>query len=255
MPHFITDHIWFWGLGTASPNAPSHPAWDAPRCVPCDFNRSLLAGAQLPFQPPSACPYCTWQALCAADSARRDLYGPNCEFKPRYPQEGEYLAHGGGGIILSVGLMRMLSSAYVRECIAGRFKRDQVFGGDTMFSHCTFFKGVAPTDPGHFFLDPQFNAFDQGGQLIRNGVDLTYSYLKRTGCCDAACESRLAAAVTVHLRGMHFKEPAAAMDTARLIVHLRNTYLDIRQRAERDPAVAKAYLGLTPSWDVHRVCN
>ncbi len=32
---------------------------------------------------------------------------------PWLVQEGEYLAHGGGGIILSVGLMRMLPTSYM----------------------------------------------------------------------------------------------------------------------------------------------
>ena len=38
LPWMITDHIWFWRTGINS--GPVHPAFDAPRCVPCHFNKS-----------------------------------------------------------------------------------------------------------------------------------------------------------------------------------------------------------------------
>ena len=73
-------------------------------------------------------------------------------------------------------------------------------GGDTLFSHCAFATGVAPTDPGLSFLDHEYNVFDQGGQLVMNGVDLHYHYLKKGACCDARCEARLRALTTLHMR-------------------------------------------------------
>lgn len=85
MPHLITDHLWFWGHTEGSPSHPVHPAADAPRCLPCGYNTSLLAGLALPFDPPLACPFCTWQKLCAADVKRRSIYGDDCGFRPRYP--------------------------------------------------------------------------------------------------------------------------------------------------------------------------
>ncbi|KAL6771656.1 hypothetical protein ACKKBG_A27275 [Auxenochlorella protothecoides x Auxenochlorella symbiontica] len=252
MPHLITDHLWFWGHTEGSPSHPVHPAADAPRCLPCGYNTSLLAGLALPFDPPLACPFCTWQKLCAADVKRRSIYGDDCGFRPRYPPEAEFLAHGGGGIILSVGLMRMLSVDYMRKCISTRFKPGDVFGGDTLFSHCAFFTGVAPTDPGYYFQDPEYNAFDQGGQLLLNSVDLMYSYLKRS-CCNAQCEARLAALTTLHARGMHFKEPSAAMDTARLIIRLREMYLAVREEATMEGRRAQ-HEEVPPSWDNHKKC-
>ena len=39
-----------------------------------------------------------------------------------------------------------------------------------MFSHCVFWTGVAPTDPGYFLSDPHYNTFDQGGQLVRSSI-------------------------------------------------------------------------------------
>ncbi|KFM24945.1 hypothetical protein F751_1824 [Auxenochlorella protothecoides] len=262
MPHLITDHLWFWGHTEGSPSHPVHPAADAPRCLPCGYNTSLLAGLALPFDPPLACPFCTWQKLCAADVKRRSIYGDDCGFRPRYPPEAEFLAHGGGGIILSVGLMRMLSVDYMRirppfythskKCIGTRFKPGDVFGGDTLFSHCAFFTGVAPTDPGYYFQDPEYNAFDQGGQLLLNSVDLMYSYLKRS-CCNAQCEARLAALTTLHARGMHFKEPSAAMDTARLIIRLREMYLAVREEATKEGRRAQ-HEEVPPSWDNHKKC-
>lgn len=91
-----------------------------------------------------------------------------------------------------------------QDCIQQRFQPEKVFGGDTLFSHCVLFTGVAPTDPGHFLRDTGFNGFDPGGQLVRSVLDLFYAYLKKS-CCDALCEARLRALTSLHLRGMHFK--------------------------------------------------
>jgi hypothetical protein len=85
----ITDHFWFWRKGKNP--GPIHPAFDAPRCVPCGFNKSGLDTVALGFDPPPACPYCTVEALCKADS-RRELYKQPeggsgvCTLDLKYPQ-------------------------------------------------------------------------------------------------------------------------------------------------------------------------
>lgn len=94
--------------------------------------------------------------------------------------------------------------------------------------------------------------FHAGWPQIQNNLNLLYAYLKR-GCCDARCTARLAAAASIHMRAAHFKEPAAAMDTARMLLRLREVYLGVRQRAA-EPGVADAHAQLTPSWDNHKVC-
>lgn len=88
-------------------------------------------------------------------------------------------------------------------------------------------------------------------QLL-NSVDLMYSYLKRS-CCNAQCEARLAALTTLHARGMHFKEPSAAMDTARLIIRLREMYLAVREEATKEGRRAQ-HEEVPPSWDNHKKC-
>lgn len=253
MPHFITDHVWFWGNASAH-RSTFHPSADAPRCVPCGFDRARLAGRALPFAPPSACPYCTWQQLCAADAGRRGLYAADCGFRQVLPPEGEHVGHGGAGILLSVGLMRNMGVDAVRRCMGSRFPPG-VPGGDTLFSHCAFFTGVAPTDPGYSFLDAGFNAFDNRGQQVRGAMDLLYSFLKRGACCDALCRARLAATASVHVRGGHFKEPHLAADTIVALARLRDLYLDARAREEADPEVAKAYAEAGGVWDTHRSCD
>ncbi|GAB4822791.1 hypothetical protein N2152v2_009837 [Parachlorella kessleri] len=261
-PHFITDHFWFWRQEVD--HGPVHPGFDAPRCVPCGFNKSGIDTARLGFDPPHACPSCSVAALCAADT-RKDLYTQDCSsFRLRYPQreksvpetEGEFTAHGGAGVILSVGLLRMLSPSYMLDCIRTQFTEPgMVHGGDTLFSHCTFYTGVAPTDPGFFIRDLTFATFDPGSQNVRNVMDLMYAYTKRMEptvpivCCDAQCEERLRWLATVHLRGLHFKEPEAAMMYMRQLVELRDLYLSMRGRA-----TGSGHSPVPPSWDNYKVC-
>lgn len=57
---------------------------------------------------------------------------------------------------------------FLQDCIQNKFEPGKIFGGDTLFSHCVFFTGIAPTDPGHYTWDQGFNGFDPGGQLVRN---------------------------------------------------------------------------------------
>jgi hypothetical protein len=265
LPWFLSDHMWFWGYKDAIYKKVNHPAADAPRCVPCGFNlKSKLTGkgdqSQLPFEPPEACPYCTWDLLCQHDTNRTSVYqqptekeraqGKKCGFKRKYPQEGEYLVHGGGGIILSIGLMKLLSVDYMMTCIKEQFKPNQVFGGDTLFSHCTFLRNIAPTDPGYFFLNAPYNTFDQGGQLVLPIMDEMYRYLKKGECCDAKCRERIGNLTTVHMRGMHFKEAEAAQDMARMVVRMREMYLHVREKGGRNGG----HPGLEPGWDVHKAC-
>lgn len=255
LPHFITDHFWFWGYGEGTPPHPEHPSPAAPRCAPCGANVSGLPtvgpGTPTGFVPPEACGGCTWRKLCEADAGRRpDLYLPGCAgFKPRYPPQGELIAHGGAGIILSVGLMKQLTAPYMLECIRNNFTHIRVPGGDTLFSHCAFSTGVAPTDPGYFLRDTAFNAFDQGGQLVRQSIDLAYHSLKRS-CCSALCQARLKAATTVHMRSAHFKEPEVAMDMAREVIRTREMYLYVQNMSR----IHKDHEEVPMTWDVHKIC-
>lgn len=64
-----------------------HPAHDAPRCVPCGFNKTGLDTGALGFDPPHACGSgCTVELLCRADAGRAGLYTEDCQrFNLRYP--------------------------------------------------------------------------------------------------------------------------------------------------------------------------
>lgn len=85
LPWFITDHFWFWRKGVNS--GPVHPAFDAPRCVPCGFNKTGLDLGALGFDPPPACPYCSKELLCPADT-RHALYNQDCSLNLLYPNVG-----------------------------------------------------------------------------------------------------------------------------------------------------------------------
>ena len=76
---------------------------------------------------------------------------------------------GASGHFCSIFLPLPPCPFFPQECISTRFKAVRINGGDTLFSHCAFFLGVAPTDPGASFLDPGFNAFDWGGQQVGVG--------------------------------------------------------------------------------------
>eukprot|EP00887_Chlorella_sp_A99_P000046 scaffold16.g46.t1 len=209
------------------------------------------------FDPPLGCPYCSWELLAKVDAAQRpSIYTRDGQFQPRYPNvepEGEILAHGGGGIILSVGLLRRLPLEYIHSCIKGNFSHGQIYGGDTMFSHCVFWTGVAPTDPGYYFHDHHYNTFDHGGQLLLPIVSEYYRYFKKgfpnnTTCCKKQCQARLAHTTTHHVRSLHFKEPEVAVDAMKMLVRLRDMYLHIRSVAKRKGGHAK----LPELWDNHK---
>lgn len=267
LPHMITDHYWFWGKDALRPSV-FHPAWDMPRCLPCGYNKENLDvnksadtfdEPRMSFDPPLGCPYCSWELLAKNNAHQRpSLYTKDGQFRPRYPNlepEGEVLAHGGGGIILSVGLLRRLPIEYIHSCIKGNFSHGQIYGGDTMFSHCVFWTGVAPTDPGYFLHDVHYNTFDHGGQLLLPIMNEYYRYFKKgfpnnTTCCKKQCQARLAHTTSHHVRGLHFKEPEIAIDTMKMMVRLRDTYLHLRRVFERKGGHAK----LPELWDNHKSC-
>lgn len=192
MPYFITDHMWW----SPQPNAPMHPRNDAPRCLPCNFdeNQPGIDPTKAPYQARKGCP-CTPKDICTLPEYEHVFRG-GCDI-PRHPK-WTYSMHGGAGAVISVGLLRRVSLAYMEECIQG----DHSTGGDAFISICLWKAGYGTTDPGFSFYHPEIQMFDPGPE-DRMGVLMRLSRaLERK--CDDSCALMLQKMVSLHIRSRHF---------------------------------------------------
>ncbi|KXZ48635.1 hypothetical protein GPECTOR_26g538 [Gonium pectorale] len=193
LPIALSDNLWY---------STHHPALEAFRCLPCGFNASAMpplapnATTTPGYTPRPACPYCTPAAACPADQ-------PHCSVGGG--------AHGGAGMLLSVGLMRRLPYDAAETCMLATL---HCSGGDCLVSQCLWRAGFGFTDPGDSLLHPNPYAhvlFD--GLEMRNALKAPLDALVAGGC-GPACRATLRRAVSVHVRGKSypsFAKAAAAM--------------------------------------------
>eukprot|EP00199_Chlamydomonas_sp_CCMP681_P002939 CAMPEP_0119113294 /NCGR_PEP_ID=MMETSP1180-20130426/43454_1 /TAXON_ID=3052 ORGANISM="Chlamydomonas cf sp, Strain CCMP681" /NCGR_SAMPLE_ID=MMETSP1180 /ASSEMBLY_ACC=CAM_ASM_000741 /LENGTH=314 /DNA_ID=CAMNT_0007101265 /DNA_START=11 /DNA_END=955 /DNA_ORIENTATION=- len=158
-PLAMTDNIWLHH---------SHPHLGAPRCTPCkagppraahllqsqdkphlprdvnqDEDRNISTANALPtpeqlswYRPLPGCGAsgCTPEIACRPYVDR----GVHCRFP---------VAHGGAGIVFSVGLMLKMKSELLQKCLS---KEYECSGGDCLLSRCLWHTfNVAFTDPGY----------------------------------------------------------------------------------------------------------
>lgn len=187
-PMMLTDNIW---------HNNGHPRLEATRCLPCGHDNSSLAKQQLEtgYAPQPACPYCTPQAACGA--TRPDCKGPG--------------AHGGAGVIISVGFFKHADHAEFMACINSTFLCS---GGDCLFSRCAWRAGVGFTDPGHSlkFTKPVDHVIFDNMALRASLKDPITALV--LGQCKSTCMLAVRHAVTFHLRGRSytsFSKAAAAV--------------------------------------------
>ncbi|KAG2453861.1 hypothetical protein HYH02_002068 [Chlamydomonas schloesseri] len=145
----------------------------------------------LRYAPRPACPFCTREAACTPTPPPDSRVG--C-----YPAGG----HGGAGMIFSVGLLRRLSSARIKECILEQYGAP---GGDSLLSTCLWREGYAFTDPGTSTLamyDGNYVLFssEAGKWALHDPLTVLIK-----GKCDARCKWLVRNAVSHHGRGRHFQ--------------------------------------------------
>lgn len=122
----------------------------------------------LRYVPRPACPFCTREAACTPSPPPAARTG--C-----YPAGG----HGGAGMIFSVGLLRRLSAARMKECFMQQFGAP---GGDSLLSTCLWREGYAFTDPGTSTLA----MYDGNYVLFRYGTEQYNRGIVRRGGCTAS---------------------------------------------------------------------
>lgn len=201
-------------------------------------NSSMLYGTR--YRPEPACPYCTVEKACSANgklhawvdadgggaaakgssrggssssgsSGTSDSGGSRrvhrrLHWKQKQPTSSVQqckipLAHGGAGIILSIGLLRKLQYDQMYECFMSLHGAS---GGDAMFSICLWRMGIAFTDPGvsmQNLYDPYYTLLggELGGQALRSPM----GEISR-GRCSTHCMWALRNAVSLHLKGRSF---------------------------------------------------
>ncbi|KAG2434057.1 hypothetical protein HXX76_007785 [Chlamydomonas incerta] len=217
LPLAFSDNLWYDGR---------HPNPHAPRCLPC-----AMASEQLPtlaevlstphmqaqilkgyhpkisdetameiarnatpspgrkFVPRPACPFCTPKDACP------EVPDPRRPCKPSG-------AHGGAGMVFSVGLFRHVAFPNFLKCITSL---EEAPGGDFLVSYCLWQAGIAFTDPGPIVrarYDPRFYVFSGNavmGYLFDPVGMLTH------GRCDALCKWAMRNSLALHVMGRHYR--------------------------------------------------
>ncbi|KAG2454903.1 hypothetical protein HYH02_000733 [Chlamydomonas schloesseri] len=188
-PLALSDNLW---------HDSRHPRLEAVRCLPCGFDVSKLPPAQLrtnnSYVPRAACPYCTREKACPPGRPDCDITG----------------AHGGAGMIFSVGLMRQAALSY-DNALGCMYSIYGCSGGDGLVSQCLWRAGYGFTDPGHSLQHD-----DPYKQILFDNMDGRW-FLKNpigqlvVGNCDEACQEALQHAVSYHVRGKSYPSlPKAA---------------------------------------------
>ncbi|EFJ48850.1 hypothetical protein VOLCADRAFT_90525 [Volvox carteri f. nagariensis] len=199
LPIALSDNLW---------HDSSHPRLEAVRCLPCGFNTSLLrvpsaknttdgTPAAANYTPRPACPFCTPVDACPP-------WKPECK--------GGGGAHGGAGIILSVGLMRKLLYDDAIACMESIF---HCSGGDCLVSRCIWRAGYGFTDPGLSLMydDPYDHIlFDSLASrwFLHHPIEQIYL----GNCVSDICSYLVRNVVSFHLRGKSYPsypKAAAAM--------------------------------------------
>ncbi|GFR41913.1 hypothetical protein Agub_g2705 [Astrephomene gubernaculifera] len=186
LPLALSDNLWY---------ETGHPRLESFRCLPCGFNTSNMPAAQTDtgYTPRAACPYCT----------RKDACPPS---KPSCAITG---AHGGAGMIFSVGLMRQLDLSY-DAALACMNDLRHCSGGDCLVSQCLWRAGYGFTDPGFSLQYTQ--PYDH---VLFDNMEARW-FLKSPiesitmGNCGPLCRNVIQHAVSYHVRGKSFPSFAKA---------------------------------------------
>ncbi|GLI68035.1 hypothetical protein VaNZ11_012358 [Volvox africanus] len=222
LPLALSDNLWYLSY---QPNA------HAPRCLPCHMANATLPSVEelvktphvrehirkylllrtandnvtdaeidavledargVPgrlFVPTAACPICTPDLACNRKSNPEGPCNPS-------------VAHGGAGMIFSVGLMRSIAYREAMACIRS-FR--SATGGDAIVSSCFWRHGIAFTDPGplvRHLYDPHYHVF---GGKAGQGYLMDPIGMITHGRCNSKCRWMLRNSLSLHLKGRHYR--------------------------------------------------
>ncbi|KAG2501555.1 hypothetical protein HYH03_000062 [Edaphochlamys debaryana] len=208
-----------------------------------DYNVSQTRYADMGYSVPGyryaprvACPFCTPEAACSPPPTNTSRVG--C-----WPSG----AHGGAGMIFSVGLLRRLSVETMQGCIVRHFGAP---GGDALLTACLWEQGYAFTDPGATTLA----RYDGNAVLFSSEAgkwalhDPLMVLLK--GKCDWKCRGLIKNAVAHHGRGRHFQNflQSAAYLYANVASHdATHKWLEFMGQRDLDIAAVTALVNGTAS--------
>ncbi|GLI67989.1 hypothetical protein VaNZ11_012203 [Volvox africanus] len=241
LPIALSDNLWF---------SNRHPNPNAPRCLPCHMANETLPSleeifmsapgrveirttyqqrtiskevyeafarntTQVPgerYRPEPVCPgVCTTEAACkpVVDSGSTAPCTPPT-------------AHGGAGMIFSVGLMRSIPFRDALDCF---LTFTNATGGDQMVSECLWRHGIAFTDPGPLVrhsYDYQYVIFG-GAPRLPSLVGLELSGTEEP--CNALCTWMLRNVVSIHMHARIKKDIKALAAQQEAVPKLRQAVL------------------------------
>ncbi|KAG2501562.1 hypothetical protein HYH03_000069 [Edaphochlamys debaryana] len=256
LPLAFSDNLWYGGY---------HPNPHAPRCLPCrmaeqpervptleqvfrgshmrDYIRRYNTARNMPagedvleaaaaspymqagsrFVPRPACPYCTPEHACPPNGT----LDPNITWPEPCKTAG---AHGGAGMIFSVGLLRKIGLTAALACIQSHKGAP---GGDFMVSNCLWQHGIAFTDPGPLTL----SLYDGHRHVFGGNKGMGYLWdpvgMLTHGRCNDSCKWMLRNTLSLHIKGRHFRTwriSAAYMLGVALASDAAHTFLDLTSR-------------------------
>lgn len=184
------------------------------------------------WRPPEACPVCTWEMVEASDPERPYMNLTRWEIEKWNVIATDPTMHGGGGMVLSRGLLRQLDRRFmVDKCFFSNATRF-LPGGDSLLSRCVFWTGIAPTETGSFIRNQLYQAFGPIDYQSKGFLDDAYAYTRTSEtCCDVECQYRLENTMAVHLRTAHFVTPEFGQRTADMLGRMREAYVRAREWA------------------------
>ncbi|KAL4434222.1 hypothetical protein ABPG75_000663 [Micractinium tetrahymenae] len=193
-PYFLTDDYYSrWRTGRSGQHAP-----DQPRCVPC----SIPATQGLDLEAAHALKTCNC-SVAAMATHFEGLLGEKDRFKsfPLHPPITTVA--GGGGAVLSAGLLRRLNNSLYESCVHGNETSTggatACGGSDGLLTACLWQQGFGYTDPGLELRHRgtfAFNTYQSNRQRMESDFEKAAA-----GGCGQACQLRLSHAVSLHAHG------------------------------------------------------
>ncbi|KAL4434225.1 hypothetical protein ABPG75_000666 [Micractinium tetrahymenae] len=187
-PYLLTDNY----FGLWPDGAPVQRKPDQPRCIPCTLNDTGLDLAAANVLKTCSC----------SVAAMAQAFAEPLASMRRFPsQPPVFSINGGGGAILSAGLLERLGRRRFQDCVSGHGRPVNCAGSDCLLTTCMWRQGLGYTDPGFQLRHRgllQFDAYER--QLWRAHRDML-TFLADRGGCDATCQLRVRHAVSLHANG------------------------------------------------------
>ncbi|KAL4420943.1 hypothetical protein ABPG77_004572 [Micractinium sp. CCAP 211/92] len=207
-PYFLTDNYF-----SQYPDGLLHQRKPAqPRCVPCTLDATGLdLGAA------NAVKTCNCSVAAMAEALSKPLAAMR-----RFPNQPPIFSiNGGGGAVISAGLLQRLQRRRFEACVSGRGQPLRCAGSDCLLTICLWRQGFGYTDPGFELRHQGMLLFDAYERALWQAERDMLSLLANRGGCDRACQLRVRHAVSLHTNGKA-RQHAVLGSRARLAAFLHS---------------------------------